>query len=181
MVSLRSLPRLSLNDIGCYRSFAGVSGYGQALRHTQLSGKTRGNGPQRYIRKGRLEIFLQSYGDWVRRILTWQSKDSPTSTKTDEPPVWTPAASPERRPQRWKGRQYTIQIPGQWYYPNIFLKRSEYRLDSGHWKKKNFKEKKFTHKTIICPRGELRKRSQLGIFQLHRPSPTGHIKYDSTT
>jgi len=47
--------------------------------------------------------------------------------------------------------------------------------------KPNRKNNQKTHQKRICPRGEFRKRSQLGNFQLHRQSPTGHIKCDSTT
>lgn len=50
----------------------------------------------------------------VRSILTLQSEESP-STKTDDPPGLNPCRLTRRRPQHWKGRQYTIQIqiPGQ--------------------------------------------------------------------
>lgn len=105
----------------------------------------------------------------VRRIWTLQSEESPAETKTDDPGL-NPCHLTEGVHNCWKGkgRPYTIQ---SMILPNIFIKRSEYRLDSGHWKTKTKKYKK-----IICPRGEFRKRSQLGNFQLHRQSPTGHIK-----
>lgn len=61
---------------------------------------------------------LQSYGDRVRSPeyfdLAIRGVESP-STKTDDPPGLNPCRLTRRRPQHWKGRQYTIQIqvPGQ--------------------------------------------------------------------